>query len=191
MTTYLPNWNEAVLDIRKIEDYCLSPSHPRGRHKARVFREALDLQRSNAGWLRDVLLGATRSSEASPGYGGRMGHPLAPRCRSHATRQECCGKNDLDRTNRRNCADVRDMLGAMMSATKTTNDERPSLLAAVALLTDLPAQRLARGQVGTIVEQLDDRTSLVEFSDEQGRAYAVAPCQRADLLVLHYVPEAA
>jgi len=37
----------------------------------------------------------------------------------------------------------------------------------VALLTDLPAQRLARGQVGTIVEQLDDKTSLVEFSDEQ------------------------
>jgi hypothetical protein len=66
-----------------------------------------------------------------------------------------------------------------------------SFLDVVALLTDLPAQRLARGQVGTIVEQLDDKTSLVEFSDEQGRAYAVAPCQRADLLVLHYVPEAA
>jgi hypothetical protein len=64
----------------------------------------------------------------------------------------------------------------MMNATKITKDERPSLLAAVALLTDFPAQRLARGQVGTIVEQLDDKTSLVEFSDDQGRAYAVAPC---------------
>ena len=31
----------------------------------------------------------------------------------------------------------------------------------------------------------------MEFSDEQGRGYAVAPCSRADLLVLHYVPEAA
>jgi hypothetical protein len=79
----------------------------------------------------------------------------------------------------------------MMSATKNSKDERPSVLAAVALLTDLPAQRLARGQVGTIVEQLDDKTALVEFSDEQGRAYAVTPCRRADLLVLHYVPEAA
>jgi hypothetical protein len=79
----------------------------------------------------------------------------------------------------------------MMNATKNTKDEKPSLLAAVALLTDLPAQRLARGQVGTIVEQLDDKTSLVEFSDDQGRAYAVAPCRREDLLVLHYVPEAA
>jgi hypothetical protein len=66
MTTRLPHSDEAVLDIRKIEDYCLSPSHPRGRHKARVFREALDLQRSDAAWLRDVLLEAARSSEASP-----------------------------------------------------------------------------------------------------------------------------
>jgi hypothetical protein len=32
---------------------------------------------------------------------------------------------------------------------------------------------------------------LVEFSDEQGRGYAVAPCPRADLFVLHDVPEAA
>jgi hypothetical protein len=67
----------------------------------------------------------------------------------------------------------------------------PSLLDVVALLTDLPAQRLARGQVGTIVEELDDKTSLVEFSDDHGRAYAIAPCARTELLVLHYVPEAA
>jgi hypothetical protein len=41
----------------------------------------------------------------------------------------------------------------------------------VALLQDLPTRRLARGQVGTIVEQLDDKPLLVEFSDDQGRAY--------------------
>jgi hypothetical protein len=81
--------------------------------------------------------------------------------------------------------------GAMMKAKRSTKNEKPSLLDVVALLADLPAQRLARGQVGTIVEQLDDRTLLVEFSDDQGRAYAVAPCLPADLLVLHYVPEAA
>jgi hypothetical protein len=79
----------------------------------------------------------------------------------------------------------------MMNATNRTKNDRPSLLDVVALLTDLPAQRLARGQVGTIVELLDDKTSLVEFSDEQGRAYAIAPCPRTELLTLHYVPEAA
>jgi hypothetical protein len=65
MTTFLPNRDQAVLDIRKIEDYCLSPAHPRGRHKARVFRESLDLQRGDAGWLRGALLEAARSSEAA------------------------------------------------------------------------------------------------------------------------------
>ncbi|MEA2883586.1 MAG: hypothetical protein QOH32_2842 [Bradyrhizobium sp.] len=72
----------------------------------------------------------------------------------------------------------------------TTKDKRgPSLLDVVALLSDLPAQQLARGQVGTVVEQLDENTSLVEFSDEQGRAYAIAPCPVTELLALHYVPE--
>jgi hypothetical protein len=78
-----------------------------------------------------------------------------------------------------------------MNAKKRAKSEGPSLLDVVALLTDLPAGGLARGQVGTIVEQLDDKTLLVEFSDDKGCAYAVAPCPRAELLVLHYVPAAA
>jgi hypothetical protein len=65
MTTRLPYADGAILDIGKIEDYCLSPSHPRGRHKARVFREALDLRQNDAVWLRDALLEAARSNEAS------------------------------------------------------------------------------------------------------------------------------
>jgi hypothetical protein len=188
MTTRLPRGDEAILDIRKIEDYCLSPSHPRGRHKARVFREALGLQRSDGAWLRDILLEAARSGEASPiatDPWGRIGASMHHR----ATRKECCGTNHLDHANRRERAAIRHVLGAVMH--KGAESERPSVLDVVALLTDLPAQQLARGQVGTIVEQLDSTTLLVEFSDEQGRAYAVAPCPRADLLVLHYVPEPA
>ena len=115
---------------------------------------------------------------------------MAPRCDREATREERCGKNNLDRANRRERAEVRYLLNAVMKAKKAKN-ERPSVLDVVALLADRPTQRLARGQVGTIVEQLDDKTLLVEFSDDQGRAYAVAPCPRVDLLVLHYVPEAA
>jgi len=68
-------------------------------------------------------------------------------------------------------------------------DSKLSLFKEVALLTDVPAHRLSRGQVGTVVELLDETTSLVEFSDEQGRAYALGPCPRVDLLTLHYVPE--
>jgi hypothetical protein len=79
----------------------------------------------------------------------------------------------------------------MMKAKTRARNGGPSLLDVVALLSDVPAQRLARGQVGTIVEELDDQNLLVEFSDDQGRAYAVAPCRRTELLILHYVPEAA
>jgi hypothetical protein len=64
MTTFLPHGDNAIVDIRKIEDYCLSSSHPRGRHKARVFREALGLQRGDAAWLREVFLEAARFAEA-------------------------------------------------------------------------------------------------------------------------------
>lgn len=76
-----------------------------------------------------------------------------------------------------------------MMKEKRPGTEEPSLLDVVALLIDLPAQQLARGQVGTLVERLDERTWLVEFSDDQGRAYALAPCPQEALLVLHYLPE--
>ncbi|HEY1930768.1 MAG TPA: DUF4926 domain-containing protein [Acetobacteraceae bacterium] len=83
------------------------------------------------------------------------------------------------------------MLGGVMTIRRRIRNGAPSLLDVVALLKDLPAQSLTRGQVGTAVEELDDKTWLVEFCDDAGRAYAVARCQGADLLVLHYVPEAA
>jgi Domain of unknown function (DUF4926) len=59
----------------------------------------------------------------------------------------------------------------MMEAKNGAKNDRPSVLDVVALLTGLPGQQLVRGQVGTIVEELDDKTLLVEFSDQQGRAY--------------------
>jgi hypothetical protein len=45
--------------------------------------------------------------------------------------------------------------------------------------------------VGTVVGVLDATTVLVEFSDDNGRAYAVAPCTQSELLILHYLPQAA
>jgi hypothetical protein len=97
MMKALPRGDQAILDIRKIEGYCPNSSHPRGRHKARVFREALDLQRSDASWLRDALLEAARSREASPIAVNPLEDTVAHRCGHPATRKECCGKNDLDR----------------------------------------------------------------------------------------------
>jgi hypothetical protein len=169
----------------------LNPSHPRGRHNARVFREALDLQRSDASWLRDALLEAARSAEAFRDGEDAWGTHWRLDANVRRQGKSAGGKNDLDRAKRRERTEVRHLLGAVMKAKKDAKNERSSVLDVVALLADLPAQRLVRGQVGTVVEQLDDKTLLVEFSDDQGSAYAIAPCPWSDLLILHYVPEAA
>ena len=60
----LPNGDQAILDLRKLEDYCLDPSHHRGRHKARVFQRALSIGQPDAAWLRETLLVGARSCEA-------------------------------------------------------------------------------------------------------------------------------
>ena len=62
----LPNHQRAILDVRKLGDYCLNPGHPRGRHKARVFRNALGIERGEAAWLRSKLLEGVGSAEAAP-----------------------------------------------------------------------------------------------------------------------------
>jgi hypothetical protein len=60
----IPHAERAILDIRKIADYCLSSTHPRGRHKARVFREALGIGHGDAQWLREALLDGVRRVDA-------------------------------------------------------------------------------------------------------------------------------
>jgi hypothetical protein len=52
---------DIVVDVAKLRDYCLSDSHPRGRHKARVLRSRLGLTTGDAEWLRDQLLRAAQS----------------------------------------------------------------------------------------------------------------------------------
>jgi len=71
----LPNGHRAIVDIRKLTDYCLNPDSPRGRHKARVFRSALGITAADAAVLRSKLLEAARTEEALLGevdeYGQR------------------------------------------------------------------------------------------------------------------------
>ncbi len=51
-------FNSIELQIEKLRDYCLSETHPRGRHKARVFRSRLGLVAADAELLRQTLLDA-------------------------------------------------------------------------------------------------------------------------------------
>jgi hypothetical protein len=52
----------------------------------------------------------------------------------------------------------------------------------------MPEKGLVRGQVGTIVEILAPSVAEVEFSDDQGRAYAMAALRSEDLIRLHHKP---
>jgi hypothetical protein len=71
----LPHADRAIIDMRKLVDYCLSAEHPRGRHKARVFESKLGFRAENAFELREALLIAVLEGEASLGerdaYGQR------------------------------------------------------------------------------------------------------------------------
>ena len=49
----LPNADRAEVDLRKLSEYCLSPEHPVGKHKAAVFLAALGLTVADAHLLRE------------------------------------------------------------------------------------------------------------------------------------------
>lgn len=60
----LPNPERAIVEIVKLRDYCLSPHHRRGQHKARVFAGTLGLTQEHASLLRETLLAAAREQPA-------------------------------------------------------------------------------------------------------------------------------
>ena len=64
------------------------------------------------------------------------------------------------------------------------------LLDVVALTVDVPAHSLSRGQVGTVVELLQNGAAYeVEFSDRHGRTYQSLGLRPDHLMVLHYDPD--
>jgi hypothetical protein len=62
----LPNGEHAIVDIRKLLEYCLNSEHPRGRNKARVFA-SVGIRTENAEYLRTVILAAACGTDAEPG----------------------------------------------------------------------------------------------------------------------------
>ena len=69
----LPNFENAVIDIAKLRDYCLNPNHRRGQHKARVFAAALGLSAADAEELQDAITEAISNEEATVTKGDQYG----------------------------------------------------------------------------------------------------------------------
>jgi hypothetical protein len=73
----IPNCDRAIVDIRKLRDYCLSMEHPRGRHKARVFASALGLTVEDAQSLQEKLLEIVCADNAVAGESDDYGQRYA------------------------------------------------------------------------------------------------------------------
>ena len=63
-------------------------------------------------------------------------------------------------------------------------------LEVVALTADVLEKHLRRGQVGTVVETLAPGVVEVEFSDLDGKPYAMCAISERNLMVLHHIPDA-
>lgn len=61
----LPNAEQAAVDVRKLREYCLNAEHPRGQHKARVFKSALGWTADQADDVRRRLFQVALHEEAS------------------------------------------------------------------------------------------------------------------------------
>jgi hypothetical protein len=61
----LPGGESVQIDPRKLVDYALSPTHPVGKHKARLFASRLGLAQGDAHALEAALRTAAASQDAS------------------------------------------------------------------------------------------------------------------------------
>jgi meiotically up-regulated gene 157 (Mug157) protein len=60
----IPNSENAVVDIRKLRDYCLNQNHDDGKHKARLFVSSLGMTANDAEELQQILLEVVKTHEA-------------------------------------------------------------------------------------------------------------------------------
>ncbi len=58
------NPEKAVISIEKLKDYCLNEEHPIGKHKAKVFKKALNMDKTEAETLRQIILKGIYENEA-------------------------------------------------------------------------------------------------------------------------------
>jgi len=165
-------------------DYCLSPAHPRGRHKARVFASILGLTEADPEYLRAALVHAAIFAEATAGDANEYG-------------QRYTIDFELVRDDRRGVVrsawiirrgeSVPDLQVVMYYWIRA---RMPDLepLTVVALLENLPEKGLLRGQVGTVVESLAPGVYEVEFSHDSGRTYASLALRTDQLMRLRHEP---
>lgn len=69
----IPNAESAIVDIRKLRDYCLNPEHDEGKHKALLFSTVFGMTANDAENLRQILLEVVKVHEAKLGRQDEFG----------------------------------------------------------------------------------------------------------------------
>ncbi len=70
----LPDGDQAIIELRKLTEYCLNWDHEDGRHKAALFDRRLGITVQNADILLAALRQAAADGEAVPGRSDQYGH---------------------------------------------------------------------------------------------------------------------
>lgn len=63
----IPNPHRAIIDSRKLTEYCLSPDHPVGGHKAILFERVLGITEEHADAFQEILLYVAAHASAAAG----------------------------------------------------------------------------------------------------------------------------
>lgn len=69
----IPNAENAIVDIRKLRDYCLNLEHDEGKHKALLFSMVFRMTANDAENLRQILLQVVKTHEAKLGRQDEFG----------------------------------------------------------------------------------------------------------------------
>lgn len=69
----IPNAQNAVVDIRKLRDYCLNSEHSDGKYKARLFSSVIGMTADNAEELRQILLEVVQTHDTQLGRQDEFG----------------------------------------------------------------------------------------------------------------------
>jgi len=78
-TVRLTSLKSCVVELEKLRDYLLDPSHVDGRHKARYF-SAFGYSQSNAVAFADALANHARDNDVVRRSASRWGHKYAIEC---------------------------------------------------------------------------------------------------------------
>ena len=99
----LPNGDHAIVEIRKLLEYCLNSQHPRGRNKARVFA-SVGIREADAEELRTAFLAAAGRADVELGVANVYGHRYTVgKSRENSEHLDCAGRGRLAATDELLC----------------------------------------------------------------------------------------